>query len=491
MLKIYDTLSGRKKELPDPKKQKKVKLFVCGPTVYDYAHIGHARTYIFFDFFVKYLRRLGYEVEYVQNITDVDDKIIKRAADENKSPAEIAGFYTEAYFEDMKALGIDSVSKYAPATKFIPQIIAQVKRLIDKGFAYKIDGDGWYFDVAKFSEYGKLSRRTVLQAEDAVSRIDETVGKRNKGDFCLWKFSRANSALPPAGSGKNSAKFSGKSANAPMQMAEPGWKTELGFGRPGWHIEDTAITENYFGPQYDIHGGGVDLKFPHHEAEIAQQESASGKKPFVKIWMHIGPLLINGKKMSKSLGNFVTIRDFLKKYPAEVLRWIVLSHHYRSPINYSEELARSAEANLDAISRFFKKLTTVAGFNNENRERLGVKAVVEKTQRISDAHLNNDVNTAFKLTETFSLKSKYEEKVWNMKSSEALILKESIEKSLGTVGIPIKLPKIPSKIQKLADEREKFRASKQFSHSDGLRKEIEGLGYEIEDTPAGPFIWPK
>jgi cysteinyl-tRNA synthetase len=207
--------------------------------------------------------------------------------------------------------------------------------------------------------------------------------------------------------------------------------------------------------------------------------------------MHIGPLLINGKKMSKSLGNFVTIRDFLKKYPAEVLRWIVLSHHYRSPINYSEELARSAEANLDAISRFFKKLTTVAGFNNENRERLGVKAIVEKTQKISDAHLNNDVNTAFKLADIFSLRSKYEEKVWNMKSSEALILKESIEKSLGTVGIPIKLPKIPSKIQKLADEREKFRASKQFSHSDGLRKEIEGLGYEIEDTPAGPFIWPK
>src|SRR3989344_9392375 len=303
---VFNSLAKQKEEFA-PRNGKKVNMFVCGPTVYDSSHIGHARTYISFDVIARYLWHLGYKVKYLQNITDIDDKIIDRAKKENKHPLKLAGEFEKIYYQDMKSLGINSVSKYAPATKYIKQIVSQVKRLKEKGFAYEIPGDGIYFDLSKLTDYGKLSGRTTEGAEDAVSRIDESINKRNKGDFALWKFSKPG---------------------------EPKWKTELGEGRPGWHIEDTAITEKHFGPQYDIHGGARDLIFPHHEAEIAQMEGISGKKPMVRTWMHTGLLTINGEKMSKSLGNFITIRDFLEKQPARVLRFLMIKAHYRSPIDY-------------------------------------------------------------------------------------------------------------------------------------------------------------
>ncbi|MEK7195620.1 MAG: class I tRNA ligase family protein, partial [Patescibacteria group bacterium] len=252
-VKIFNTLSGKKEPLPKAPKQG-LRLFVCGPTVYDYVHIGNARTFTVFDLFVRYLRGCGVKTYYLQNITDIDDKIISRAQKEGKNWKLISRKFEAVFRKNMKDLGNIFVDRYARATDFIPQIIKQVKTLIKKGCAYKIGGDGWYFDLKKFPEYGKLAHRTIEQAEDATSRIDSSGKKRNKGDFCLWKFSKPG---------------------------EPSWKTDLGDGRPGWHIEDTAITESFFGPQYEMHGGGVDLRFPHHEAEIAQQESASGKKPFV------------------------------------------------------------------------------------------------------------------------------------------------------------------------------------------------------------------
>ena len=230
-----------------------------------------------------------------------------------------------------------------------PEIIKQVQTLIDKGYAYKIDGDGYYFDVSKFKDYGKLAKRTLEQAQDGVSRIDESVGKKNKADFCLWKFSKTN---------------------------EPSWDSSLGKGRPGWHIEDTAITEKYFGPQYDIHGGAVDLKFPHHEAEIAQQEAASGKKPLVNIWMHAGFLLVDGQKMSKSLNNFITIDSFLKEYSPQVLRYLILSHHYRSPIDYTKDLVQSSKSALSAIQNFVFKLSLVKKPGEISKE---ISDIVEKS----------------------------------------------------------------------------------------------------------------
>jgi cysteinyl-tRNA synthetase len=251
VLKIYNTLT-RKKEVFEPIHKGKVNLFVCGPTVYDYAHIGNAKTYTQFDMIAKYL-------------TDIDDKIIKRAEENSEDWKELSRRYEKIYKEDMESLGIDSVNKYARATDYIKEIVSQVQRLIKKGFAYKIS-DGWYFDLSKDKDYGKLAGRTSLDSEDSVSRIDENKGKRNAGDFCLWKFSKPG---------------------------EPVWKSELGDGRPGWHIEDTSITEKEFGVQYDIHGGATDLIFPHHEAEIAQMESISGKKPLVRYWLHTGFLNMN------------------------------------------------------------------------------------------------------------------------------------------------------------------------------------------------------
>ncbi len=456
MIKLYNTLSREKELLPE---QKKLRLFVCGPTVYDYLHIGNARTYIFFDFFAKYLRSQGYEVFYLQNITDIDDKIIRRAADENEAPAKIAEKFLKAYLADMKTLGVDAVTKYASATDFITQIAAQVERLIDGGYAYLIDGDGWYFDIAKFADYGKLSGRTVAQAEDGVSRIDDADDKRNKGDFCLWKFSKPT---------------------------EPHWSSQIGEGRPGWHIEDTAVSEYYFGPQYDIHGGGVDLKFPHHEAEIAQQEAASGKKPFVREWMHVGALLVEGKKMSKSLGNFITIRNYLADYAPETLRWITLTHHYRSPIDYSPSLTHQAKAAINTLGTFMAKLDRVNG-----KETVDAQEIIKKYSLKFHEALADDANTPAAIASLFELMAQFQRTVWTLKKSEARAIKNHLLEMLAILGISLKNPKIPSEVEKMAKDREKLRANKQFVQADDLRKQMSGVGYEIEDTPQGYFLWPK
>jgi cysteinyl-tRNA synthetase len=468
MIHLYSSLSRKKEPLPD---QKKIRLFVCGPTVYDYAHIGHARTYIFFDFFAKYLRSQGYDADYLQNITDIDDKIIKRAAENNEKPEWLAKKFTEVYFEDMKALGVDAVNRYVPATDFITQIVAQVERLIEKGFAYKIDGDGWYFDISKDKDYGKLSGRTAEQAEDSVSRIDESVGKKNKGDFCLWKFSKPG---------------------------EPSWNTRLGIGRPGWHIEDTAITEYYFGPQYDIHGGGVDLKFPHHEAEIAQQESASGLKPFVKIWMHTGALLVDGKKMSKSLGNFITVREFLKKYPkhpAAILRLIVLKHHYRSPLDYVEnETVKQAENELKYIYNAIYDYTKQHYLLKHSplpsqKETLEVASTEDPKGYENDffAALNDDLN----VSEAFAILHKMLDTAHlRIKEKVKLLEKWDLFLNLGLNDAkydPEKEMIIEEKMKKYAELRD----NKQFTQSDVLRKEIEALNFSIQDKENGPYVTKK
>ena len=453
---IHDTLSGKKEDLEKVADNKKLRLFVCGPTVYDYIHIGNARTYIVFDNLVRYLRALGVKVFYLQNITDIDNKIIRRAAEENTNAKSLAKKYEKYYHEDEKALGIKSVTKYARATAHIKQIVRQIQTLIAKGHAYKID-DGYYFDISTFPEYGKLAKRTVNQAEDSVSRIDENVNKKNKGDFALWKFKKEN---------------------------EPSWKTPIGEGRPGWHIEDTAITERWFGPQYDIHGGAVDLKFPHHEAEIAQQEAASGKKPMVKVWMHSGFLVVGGEKMSKSFGNFVTVKDFLKQYPVEVLRYLVAAHYYRSPLDYSEDLARQAKNTLNNLSQFLARLE-MAGGKTENG------AVLEKAERDFSAAMENDFNTPAALAVIFSLINENQKQVWELSRKSAKMLKKFIKNKLELFGIGLKSVKIPLKVRHLASKRELFRTNKQFIQSDVLRKEIEALGYIVEDTPRGPFLWPR
>jgi len=443
MLKVYNTLT-RKKEILKPRNGKKINLFVCGITPYDYAHIGHAKTYVQFDIIVKYLRYMKYNVFYLQNVTDIDDKIIKKSKEGNKSWKSIARKYEKEYKNDMKDLGVNSVDKYSRATEYMTEIKRQVQRLIDKKYAYKIL-DGYYFDLAKFPDYGKLAKRTRQQDEDAVSRIDENKEKRNKGDFCLWKFSK---------------------------KGEPFWESKYGAGRPGWHIEDTAITEKEFGPQYDIHGGAVDLIFPHHEAEIAQMESISGKKPLVKYWLHTAFLNLNKTKMSKSLGNFVTIKDALKKYEAKVLRYFFLSNHYRTPINFSYDILEQSKNGLERLNEFVRKLK-----NSKKKDDL---KLIKNTKNDFIKAMDDDFDTPGALAVIFDFIRDVNRKGGGKKSYGLMLEFDKIFNVL-----TMKKEKIPKDIIKLAEERKKNRKNKNWKGADEIRSKIKTLGYNIEDTDSG------
>jgi len=456
MFKSYNTLT-RKKETLKPRKDKKVNLFVCGPTVYDFPHIGHARTYIVFDAFVKFLRQKDFNVFYLQNITDIDDKIIDRAKEKKINPKKLALLFEKEYLKDMKNLKVDSVTKYARATDYIKEIISQVKRLLNKGFAYR-GKDGIYYDISKFKNYGKLARRTVLQAEDGVCRIDQAKGKRNKGDFCLWKLSK---------------------------KGEPKWKSPFGWGRPGWHIEDTAICEKYFGPQYDIHGGARDLIFPHHEAEIAQVEALSDKRPMVKYWVHTGFLTVSGKKMSKSLGNFVTIKNFLKNHSYRVLRLFVLKSHYRSPINYSEKLISQTKKELERIDESIDKIQI-----SKSNFQIKSKFQILKYKKDFEKAMDDDFNTPKAVAVIFELINKAnflidKNLLSRIDTKEILNFLKEIDKVFNFIFGLKKKEKIPLKILNIVNEREKYRQQKKWGKADEFRKKIEKLGYLIEDTKKG------
>ncbi|MEK9186211.1 MAG: cysteine--tRNA ligase [Patescibacteria group bacterium] len=452
---IYNTLSGKKEDLDKILGgKKKINMFVCGPTVYDEPHLGHARVAIFFDFTKRYLQSLGYKVKYVQNITDVDDKIIYRAEEEKTDWKTIARKYEKEYLRGMKSLGVKSVDKYPRASGHIKAIIKQIKILEEKGFAYKTSS-GVYFEVKKFSEYGKLSKQNLDELRSGW-RIEPDPEKRDPMDFALWKLKK--------------------------HAYEPSWQSPWGGGRPGWHIEDTAITEKYFGPQYDLHGGGMDLKFPHHESEIAQQEAASGKKPFVKLWTHVGFLMVNGEKMSKSLKNFITVGDFLKTRAPEILSFIFLQHHYRSPIDYTEKTAEQAYSALESLSQFLEKLK-LAGGNKDVTEK-----ITESENNFNEA-LDDDFNTPEALATIFRLINELQQEMWSLSKRSAKNAAKWIVRKLNLLGSRPQIPKIPLKIKLLARKRELSRHSKQFTKSDALRKEIETLGYTIEDTPNGPFLW--
>jgi len=490
-LKLYNTLT-RKKEILRPRKKGKINIFVCGPTVYDFAHLGHARTYVVFDMIVKYLKEKGFDVSYLQNITDIDDKIIKRAREKKTPPKSLAHYFEKECLKDMKSLKIDSPTKYARATDHIQEIISQVKRLLKKDFAYKISG-GIYYDISKFKDYGKLSGRTILQAEDAVSRIDEAREKRNKGDFCLWKTSRPG---------------------------EPRWLSPFNWGRPGWHIEDTAITEKYFGPQYDIHGGARDLIFPHHEAEIAQMEAISGKKPLVKYWLHTGFLTVKGEKMAKSLGNFITIRDFLKENPAYILRLLLLRTHYRSPIDFNETLVSQTKKDSERIAEFVAKLRDIRSKSKKKQNTKIVRELISKTKRSFNEVMNDDFNTPEAVASIFNLVKRGNflidrNEISAMGANEILKLLKSFDRILEigltrshfVITYPARIIRSHiyrsatagrfiattdrtefKKVLKLKEEREKARKRKDWQKADEIRKKIKDLGYWLDDTKEGTKI---
>ncbi|OGZ84627.1 MAG: cysteine--tRNA ligase [Candidatus Staskawiczbacteria bacterium RIFOXYD1_FULL_39_28] len=461
-MKIFNTLTG-KKDLIKPVGGKKINLFVCGPTVYDYSHLGHARNYIVFDIFVKYLKHIGFKVFYLQNVTDLDDKIIARSRERGVSPKDLAVAFENEYLKDMKNLGITSVSKYAKATSYIKEIISQIKRLQEKGFAYEIAEDGIYFDISKFKKYGKLSGRTALAAEDAVSRIDYSKNKRNRGDFCLWKFKQ--------------------------EGLEPSWASSLGQGRPGWHIEDTAITERFFGPQYDVHGGARDLIFPHHEAEISQMEAISGKSPLVKYWMHVGFLTVGGQKMSKSSGNFITISDFLKRCPANYLRFYVSKNLWSSPMDYSESAMIEVKSAVSKIEEFLRRIKLVKTIRGAKK----IKNLIKNFKVNFYKELDDDFNTpkAFAVMFEFIKKANQlldEEKISKKESTKIYKFFEEINKIFGIIDFKKISLTVPAKIKKLLKERETARRNQNWQKSDEIRKELEKQGYMIEDTKFGATI---
>ena len=444
-IKFFNTL-GKTKEEFVPINGKKVNIFVCGPTVYDYPHLGHGKTYTQFDVLARFLRYSGYEVFYLQNITDIDDKIINRAKDLGISWKDLSLKFEKIYLEDMELLGNTSVTKYARATDHIDQITKQVQALTNKGYAYKIS-DGIYFETSKFKEYGKLSGRTELKEDDAVSRIDEAKEKHGWNDFCLWKNSKEG---------------------------EPVWETSLGSGRPGWHIEDTAITETFFGPQYDLHGGAIDLIFPHHECEIAQMESASGLSPLVKYWLHTGFLNIDSKKMSKSKGNFTTIRSMVESgiSPMAFRLWVLMAN-YRTTMNWNEEAVNATETALKRLYGLYRDLGAPEGGK-----------IIEEYQKRFKEYLEDDLDTPRALTV-----------LWDVLKDESLSPADKratvldFDKVLGLGFDNIKQDKMPEEVTSLVNEREEARKNKDFGKSDELRKKINDLGYEVKDTNEGQKIY--
>lgn len=489
-MKLYNTLSHTP-ELLTPLPGTPLRLFVCGPTVYDAPHLGHARTYLIFDAVVRYLRSTGVDVQYLQNITDIDDRIIVRAHELGVSPKALALKFERLYHQNEKRLGITEVTTYARATDFIPQIVDQVLRLREKGHAYEIAGDGIYFDITTFSRYGALAKRTVSQADDSFSRIDESIHKRNKGDFVLWKFSKAE--FPRRLTQISRRKAGQTHADATryrmkLVEGEPAWDTPLGWGRPGWHIEDTAITEHIFGPHYDLHGGAIDLIFPHHEAEIAQQESLSGKAPLARFWMHTGFLLADGKKMSKSLKNFITIDSFLAHHSPSVLRMMVFSHHYRSPIDYTDALVTQAAHTFEGLYEFFTKLQFITNLNPAQKGIHAITPILTACETAFYGALEDDFNTPKALSAIFEAITRFHGILWELSADDTRAAHEFFAKHLRLLGLAPVIPTIPRSIHTLLTAREKSRASAQFIKADDLRKKIEGLGYKVEDTPFGPFV---
>ena len=369
-------------------------------------------------------------------------------------------------------MGVVWVNKYARATDYISEIISQARRLLEKDHAYVVPDDGIYYDISSFKEYGKLSGRTTQQGQDAVSRIDDSVKKRHRGDFALWKLA-PHPRRKAGGAG----------------FSEPSWPSPWGLGRPGWHIEDTAITEKYFGAQYDIHGGGRDLIFPHHEAEIAQMEGVSGKKPLVRYWMHTGFLTIQGEKMSKSLGNFITIRDFLSKHSPRLLRFFILKAHYRSPIDYSEELLLQAEQELERIDEFAQKLKALKSAPATSKN---VKLIQGTKKTFFDA-MEDDINTPKAVAALFDLVRKGNVLLAKLAlnrddAEDILALLQEFDEIFSFIFWQEKTAMVPREITVLLEKREEYRVKKQWEKADETRILISEKGWQVEDTEGGPKL---
>ncbi|EMQ0291186.1 TPA: cysteine--tRNA ligase [Clostridioides difficile] len=459
-MKVYNTLTRTKEEFV-PLEEGKVKMYVCGPTVYNYIHIGNARPFIIFDTLRRYLEYRGYDVTYVQNFTDVDDKIINRSHEEGISPEEVAAKYIKEYFVDCDGLGIKRATVHPQVTDNIQQIIEFIKELEDKGYVYAVNGDV-YFDTNKFEGYGKLSGQKQEDLE-AGARIEVNDQKRHPMDFVLWK-----------------AKKEG----------EPGWDSPWGEGRPGWHIECSVMSKRYLGETIDIHAGGQDLTFPHHENEIAQSEARSGKT-FSKYWMHNGYININDEKMSKSKGNFFTVRDISKLYDLEIVRFFMLSAHYRNPVNFSDEMLNQAKAGLERLYNTKEKLEFTLSNLVESplteKEVELVKELDDFRQKFIDA-MDDDVNTADAVSVIFELAKLINSNVDENSSLEfAKKCLDEFNELTGVLNIVNKKKDtvLDKDIEELIQKRTDAKKNKEFQLADDIRQQLLDMGIVLEDTRQG------
>jgi cysteinyl-tRNA synthetase len=445
-IKIFNTLTGQK-EIFTPRETGKVAMYVCGITPYDFCHLGHARAYISFDFVRKVLEFFDYEVTYIQNFTDIDDKIIARANEKGISAAQLAQNFIDAYFEMAHSLKIKDATAYPKATETISDMVIYIQKLIDKGFAYALNGDV-YFRTRQFKEYGKLSKRDLDKLKSGA-RVEVNEKKEDPLDFALWKAAKEN---------------------------EPFWPSPFGNGRPGWHIECSVMSEKYLGLPIDIHGGGRDLIFPHHENEIAQSEACSGM-PFVKYWMHNGFVNIGSEKMSKSLGNMLWVKDLIKKYSPQALRYVFLTTHYRSPIDFDEKFLEEAAPAIRRLHAPFLEAheeKNISDFNKEFETMLketladdfnaaqGISYLFDYASQINQSKNKNDLPGYQKFLELFGL---YDESLVKVKATDD--------------------------VQALLEKRIAAKKAKNFKDADALRDQILALGFIIEDTPQGARLVKK
>jgi len=481
-LRLYNTLSGKKEEFK-PLNPPKVGMYACGVTVYDYCHIGHARAAVAFDIIARYLRFAGYDVTYVRNYTDIDDKIINRSNEQGVNWKDLAETFIEAHDTDMGALGVQRADVEPRATDYMAQIIDIVKVLLDKGFAYEVDGDV-YFEVEKFPGYGKLSKRNLDDLQ-AGARIEVDERKVNPLDFALWKSSK---------------------------QGEPEWDSPWGKGRPGWHIECSAMSAQILGQPLDIHGGGKDLIFPHHENEIAQSEAAGGKE-FVRYWMHNGFVNIDNEKMSKSLDNFFTIREVLDKYRPEVVRFFLLSTHYRSPLDFSDRALTEAETRYERFMNLFARAHRM-GTEDRDPDEAENRSITVLSQEIEPHFkeaMDDDFNTAAAIGHLFTALGPLNAVLDGADAQGRGVAAgwknavDSFFRQVGTVmgffegGFPDGDAWFAAnegdgdskaKAQAMAEERVEARNSKDWARADELRDAIAELGYTLQDTPQGPVLIP-
>lgn len=456
ILRIFDTLTEKEKEI---EVSGTIRMYVCGVTVYDESHIGHARTIIVFDTLRRFLEFQGRKVQFIQNFTDVDDKIINRAKQENATASDISSKYISHYFDDFDRLNIKRADIHPKATEHINDMINLIKDLIDKGYAY-VSKNGVYFSVGKFKEYGKLSKKKI---DDLLSgariEVDET--KNDPLDFALWKFSDE----------------------------EPKWPGPWGDGRPGWHIECSAMSLKYLGEDFEIHGGGRDLIFPHHENEIAQSESHTGKQ-FAKIWMHVGMMTINGEKMSKSLGNIKSVKYVLDHWGPNIIRLFCLSGHYSKPIDYSEELLRENIVKWRQVENCYFELILAEGQGPTDE----VQKIISETKKEFDEGLESDFNTPIALSAFFKLVKEINRiaAAEMLTQSISKIVVPEFEKIFETLGL--KIPKITEDekltITELIRKRNMFREQKQYQEADKIRKQISDIGITLIDHK-NRTLWMK